>query len=154
MKNAAAPEIYIGTKIITARPMTRADYNEYRGWDLPADENGDDEGYLVEYTNGSAPNHPNHDGYISWSPAPQFQEAYIRLDADLNGFFQYQPHEQRVIAEEAELSQKVENLSNFIGTETFDALTLTKRHHLKFQLSHMKSYRQILRARIEFFTLK
>lgn len=67
---------YIGTKIILALAMTRLAYNVYRGWDLPADENGEDEGYLVEYTDGGAPNHPAHAGYISWSPKAQFDNAY------------------------------------------------------------------------------
>ena len=40
-------EKYIGTKLINAEPMTRAEYNVFRGWELPADENGDDEGYLL-----------------------------------------------------------------------------------------------------------
>jgi hypothetical protein len=40
-------QTYNGTKIIRALPMTRKEYNDYRGWQLPADENGDDEGYLV-----------------------------------------------------------------------------------------------------------
>lgn len=67
---------YIGTKVISATPMTRAHYNEYRGWQLPADENGADEGYLVEYQDGGKPNHPLHAGYISWSPKEQFEKAY------------------------------------------------------------------------------
>ncbi|MGY2337968.1 DUF2829 domain-containing protein [Pseudomonas sp. SDO5532_S415] len=67
---------YIGTKIILALAMTRLAYNEYRGWSLPADENGADDGYLVEYTDGGAPNHPDHAGYISWSPKEQFDKAY------------------------------------------------------------------------------
>lgn len=67
---------YIGTKIISAKPMNRLEYNEYRGWPLPADENGADEGYLVEYKDGGKPNHPGHDGYISWSPKEQFEGAY------------------------------------------------------------------------------
>ena len=67
---------YIGTKIILALAMSRLAYNEYRGGDLPADENGADEGYLVEYTDGGAPNHPAHAGYISWSPKEQFDNAY------------------------------------------------------------------------------
>jgi len=29
---------YIGTKQVQARPMTLGDYNAYRGWDIPADE--------------------------------------------------------------------------------------------------------------------
>ena len=56
--------------------MTRAAYNDYRAWDLPANENGDDEGYLVEYTDGGKPNDARHDGYISWSPKEQFDNAY------------------------------------------------------------------------------
>ena len=67
---------YIGTKIITAEPMTRAAYNEYRSWELPANEDGTDEGYLVEYTDGGKPNDSRHAGYISWSPKAQFEGAY------------------------------------------------------------------------------
>ena len=67
---------YIGTKLISAVPMTRAAYNDYRGWELPADENGADAGYLVEYLDGGKPNHAGHDGYISWSPKEQFENAY------------------------------------------------------------------------------
>lgn len=68
--------IYIGTKLIRAQAMSRAEYNAYRGWALPADENGADEGYLVEYLDGGQSNHPNHVGYISWSPADVFDRAY------------------------------------------------------------------------------
>ena len=67
---------YLGTKIIKAEPMTRQEYNDYRGWQLPDDEDGTDEGYLVEYLDGGKPNHPGHAGYISWSPKAQFDAAY------------------------------------------------------------------------------
>lgn len=62
---------YIGTKIITAKPMNRGDYNAYRGWQVPADEDPADEGYIVEYS----------DGYVSWSPKNMFEEAYRECDA-------------------------------------------------------------------------
>ena len=67
---------YIGAKQVTATPMTRLAYNEYRGWTLPADEDGSDAGYLVEHLDGGKPNHPGHTGYISWSPKAQFDAAY------------------------------------------------------------------------------
>lgn len=67
---------HIGTKLLDARPMTRQEYVNYRGWPLPADENGDDAGYLVEYLDGGQANHPAHAGYISWSPADVFDKAY------------------------------------------------------------------------------
>lgn len=57
---------YVGTKLIKAEPMTRGKYNEYRGWKIPENENPNDEGYLVVYS----------DGYESWSPKKQFEEAY------------------------------------------------------------------------------
>ncbi len=67
---------YYGTKNINAEPMTRLDYNNFRGWDLPDNENGSDEGYLVEYTDGGKANTPHYKGYISWSPKEQFENAY------------------------------------------------------------------------------
>lgn len=72
---------FIGTKIILAEVMTRAAYNAFRGWTLPAGENGADEGYLVEYTDGGAPNVPGRAGYVSWSPKEQFDNAYRPCDA-------------------------------------------------------------------------
>lgn len=69
-------QLYLGTKLIKARTMNRAEYNEYRGWELPEDENGEDKGYLVEYLDGGESNHPNHQGYISWSPEGVFLKAY------------------------------------------------------------------------------
>jgi len=67
---------YIGTKTIKAKPMNRLDYNKFRGWQLPDNENGNDDGYLVEYTDGGKPNTSAYDGYVSWSPKEQFENAY------------------------------------------------------------------------------
>lgn len=70
---------YIGTKVVHARLMNRKDYNAYRGWEVPADENPQDMGYLVEYVDGGKSNHPNHVGYISWSPWDVFERAYTDI---------------------------------------------------------------------------
>lgn len=67
---------YIGTKVVEAYPMTRQEYNDYRGWALPSDEDGSDKGFLVEYLDGGESNHPHHKGYISWSPEDVFKAAY------------------------------------------------------------------------------
>lgn len=67
---------YIGTKIINAKPMTRLEYSNFRDWELPADENPNDEGYLVEYLDGGEPNTKHYEGYVSWSPKEQFDNAY------------------------------------------------------------------------------
>lgn len=57
---------YIGTKRLEAKQMTRGDYNKYRGWTIPENENPDDEGYLIRHS----------DGYESWFPKKQFENVY------------------------------------------------------------------------------
>ena len=69
-------DLFIGTKMIRAVAMNRQDYNNFRGWDLPANEDGDDAGYLVEYLDGGKPNVEGYAGYVSWSPEEQFNNAY------------------------------------------------------------------------------
>lgn len=72
---------HIGTKLIRAEPMDRAAYNAFRNWNLPTDENGADEGYLVEYQDGGMPNVPGRAGYVSWTPKEQFDAAYRPCEA-------------------------------------------------------------------------
>ncbi len=69
-------QAYIGSKMVAAKPMSRAEYNNYRGLQLPEGEDGEDDGYLVEYTDGGKANDPRHEGYISWSPFNVFVKAY------------------------------------------------------------------------------
>ena len=71
---------YIGVKEINAKPMKRQAYNDLRGWTLPAMENGDDDGYLVEYVDGGQANTPDFKGYVSWSPNDVFERAYKRTE--------------------------------------------------------------------------
>ena len=73
----------IGTKAVNAKPMTRQEYNDFRGWQLPENENGADEGYLVEYQ-GSEPNTTEYQGYVSWSPKYQFEQAYEDVKGGLS----------------------------------------------------------------------
>lgn len=73
-------QTFIGTKVVNATPMNRRDYNSYRNWKLPENEDGSDEGYLVEYMDGIRSNDTRHHGYISWSPKDVFEEAYVSVD--------------------------------------------------------------------------
>ena len=67
---------HVGTKVIHAMPMTRGEYNTLRGWELPANENGADPGYLVEYADGGDANVAGFAGYVSWSPQAVFDRSY------------------------------------------------------------------------------
>jgi hypothetical protein len=71
---------YVGTKIVIPTPMNRLEYTNYRGWVLPGNEDGSDEGYLIEYTDGGEPNHPDHKGYISWTPKAVFDSSHKKIE--------------------------------------------------------------------------
>lgn len=62
--------------MLSGTPMTLGEYNSYRGWNIPENENPEEPGYLVEYLDGGKPNHPEHRGYISWSPKDVFERSY------------------------------------------------------------------------------
>lgn len=66
---------FIGVNLVNAKPMTRQEYNDFRGWTLPADEDGSDKGYLVEYVDGGKANTDAFSGYVSWSPEDVFAKA-------------------------------------------------------------------------------
>ena len=60
---------YIGVKLIEAEEMVLGEYNKYRGWQIPKDEDPAKKGYLVVYP----------DGYVSWSPKEIFEKAYMKI---------------------------------------------------------------------------
>lgn len=66
-------------KKVNATPMTRQDYNDLRGWELPADEDGSDEGYLTEDINGQS-NLDGYSGYVSWTPKAMFEDQFYEPD--------------------------------------------------------------------------
>ena len=140
MTTTAAP-LYIGTKTVHATPMTRAAYNDYRGWPLPADENGEDAGFLVEYVDGGKANDTRHVGYISWSPADVFERSYKPI-----GTFQ-----DRVRAEHAELEDRLDKLTEFLATPVFESLPSAEQERLVRQAGAMVGYSDVLAERIAAF---
>lgn len=138
---------YIGTKIINAEPMNRQAYNDLRGWVVPADENPTDDGYLVEYRDGGAPNVPGFKGYVSWSPKVQFEAAYVEI-GETSLLFEYQV---RVAGEKAELDARREKLYAFIQKDAFDALEIREKSLLSRQLVLMDELSSVLGDRLAGF---
>lgn len=60
---------FVGIKVLKAEPMTRGDYNMYRGWAIPENEDPEDDGFVLQYP----------DGYISWTPAEEFKKHYAAM---------------------------------------------------------------------------
>jgi hypothetical protein len=137
-------QTYIGTKMINARPMTRDTYSLYRGWTLPEDEDGDEPGYLVEYLDGSASNHPAHKNYISWSPKDVFEEAYVTLGKNVSGEPGYL---QRLAGELAEAKHRENKLYKFFWSQTYPELSPEEQQLLRAQHLCMQSYISILKNR-------
>lgn len=134
---------YTGTKTIYSWPCTRGEYNAYRGWMIPAGEDPDDEGYLVEYTDGGKPNHTNHAGYISWSPADVFERSYVE---DTPTTWQG-----RLIAEGQDAVFRLVKLEDFLASPGYNTLDASDRQLLMLQAQCMNTYVDILARRVARF---
>ena len=131
---------YIGKKEVNVIPMNRQEYNDFRGWKLPDDENGEDEGYLVEYVDGGKANTPQYSGYVSWSPRDVFERAYKPIETPLD----------RLYIEYDELQDKYNKLVLFLGRKDAEKIAGEMQVALmEEQKLEMKDYLLTLRTRIE-----
>lgn len=71
---------YVAKYEVEVTPMTRAEYNVYRGWELPANENGDDAGYLVRRKNPT----DSSVFHVAWEPVDIFERSYCVLTDAFN----------------------------------------------------------------------
>ena len=133
---------YRGVKLLEdAIEMNLRDYNEYRGFKLPDTEDGDKEGFLVEYeiTADNKPNHPAHQGYISWSPKEVFVKSYKKYDS----------WSDRVIVERDELQTKIDKLSAYLLDADDNSHEIVDIDYLRKQLAIMHDYHAVLLTRLQ-----
>lgn len=142
--------LFVGTKLVGATPLTLGEYNDMRDWPIPASEDPDAEGFLIEYLGNGNPNHPDFDNYISWCPKEQFEKANVLVPQ----FQSFEPHQVRVVAEQAGLTDKIQKLKAFIGTTVFNGLPANEKSLLEFQLRGMQTYAEALEARINLWAGK
>ncbi|QQV88617.1 hypothetical protein [Kosakonia phage Kc237] len=109
---------YVGEKIVLAWPEAK----------------DGKEGYAVKY----------EDGYVSWSPREVFDKAYISL----GHIGHLQPHQQRVVAELAQLNEKIAKLEAFTAREDFEKIAGDEALILAYQLKYMKHYAEALGERV------
>ena len=139
---------YIGVKKIDAAPMNLGDYNKYRGWEIPADEDPAKEGYLVKYS----------DNYESWSPKEVFEEAYVEYHEDTlpttAKSMISSDYKERFKAEYNQLVIRYNGLRNMLGNWDAGKLNFTptcSRAIYNDQAKAMETYIEILieRAAVE-----
>lgn len=130
---------YTGTKALRAWPATRGEYNAYRGWSIPADEDAHERGYLVEYIDVGKANHPNHAGYISWSSSYAFENAYVE---DIP-----QDWRTRLFAEGVDAASRLVKLDDFIASPGFNGLDPVDQELLALEAQCLTTYVDILARR-------
>jgi len=139
-KIAATMIQHVGTKMVkrSAEPMTKKEYCDYRGWDLPEAEDGAEMVYLVEYAEDprNKPNHLDHKGYITMSPVYIFDESYNRCETYVD----------RLEIEHDELDAKCDKL---IGALAGNLIPEGAKPILKTQYNAMQAYLGILKLRME-----
>lgn len=135
---------YIGVKQVEAKPMTRGEYNDYRGWTVPADENPADEGYLVKY----------EDSYVSWSPIEAFNKAYnlvgVRSLNDSALLMVSTDYKDRFKAEYIQLKTRLEGLKTMLhnwDNEQLSFIPSCPRSTYDLQVEAMTKYLAVLEAR-------
>jgi len=82
------------------------------------------------------------DGYTSFSPAKSFEEGYTLIPASFKD---------RVVAEKAELDEKIGKLQTFATGPIFDKLPPEEKGRMHNQFSVMQDYSKILGERIAAF---
>ena len=124
---------YIGTKQIEAKPMTMGEAYEkdlLQAGRVPNEFEKDNQGYHVKY----------QDGYESWSPAEQFEQAYKVADSFVD----------RLLIERDELNGRLNKLRQFIESPKFVEIVTDEYQRLLLskQESRMHEYLEILNERI------
>lgn len=129
---------YTGTKTIKATPMTRGEYNGLRGWKVPDNEDPTDAGYIVEYPGGGT-NVDGFDGYVSWSPARQFEDAYKPSGT----------YVERMEIELSDLSDRIHKAQGFLQHADPAFYDKEELDMLSDQIDSMIEYHNILSERIQ-----
>lgn len=122
---------YLGTKLVTAKPMTRVEAKAVLGKFInPAKQEYSGEGYLVRY----------EDGYQSWSPKEVFDKAYKPADNFLD----------RLIIERDEVQQRLSSLTSALMQEDFQEKVGSKQYYwMQEQRNAMEIYVEVLNKRIK-----
>lgn len=122
---------YIGTKQVEAEPMTLGDYVKKTGRNPyvndPKVHDNSEKGYIVKYK----------DGYISWSPADVFEQAYKVSETTID----------RMHIECGEVKERLDKLNAFLSSDNGQKLSTLARGLLSAQASIMSGYISMLEVR-------
>ncbi|MDW2645940.1 hypothetical protein RYZ59_20495 [Citrobacter sp. HN-141] len=134
-------QAFASISIVNAIPMTRQAYNDMRGWKLPENENGKDEGYLVEQIDFNSV-----DSHVTWVPKDAFERHHLAMGVNAEHTL---PWKLRELAEKAQLDQRLSGLTIYLETEHFKSLSSAQRLLLNEQHRLMTEYSNVLQVRLD-----
>ena len=117
----------------TLQPMTRLEYNQFRGWVLPEGEDPNDPGYLMDFG-----------FHTAWWPADVVDKAFVMLPP-------VPSYQQRVHGEHKQLLDRQEKLTVFITSPAFSSLVPAEQIRLSKQFHLQKQLLEVLGMRIAAF---
>ena len=117
----------------TLQPMTRLEYNQFRGWVLPEGKNPNDPGYLMDFG-----------FHTAWWPADVVDKAFVMLPPAPS-------YQQRVHGEHEQLLDRQEKLTVFITSPAFSSLVPAEQIRLSKQFHLQKQLLEVLDLRIAAF---
>ena len=115
---------------VQAQLMTRGAYNEFRGWEVPADENANDAGYLVQQSIGDT-------AHVAWYPSEIFEALYGVSDTP----------KQRVSLELTARKAELTALEQFINKDQPAFIDDSQWQYLHTQASIMREFVNVLTVR-------
>lgn len=115
------------------QPMTRLEYNQFRGWTLPEGEDPNDPGYLMDFG-----------FHTAWWPADVVDKAFMVLPSAPS-------YQQRVHGEHKQLLDRQEKLTVFITSPAFSSLVPAEQIRLSKQFHLQKQLLEVLGQRIAAF---
>lgn len=130
--------IYAAKHKVQAVAKTRQEYNDFRGWILPEDENGDDLGYMIQFEDSE---------HYTWQPKEVFDSMYVKDNEDEKSL------SERLEIEIDELVAKQTKLQDFIQSgDAFDLLVTTVQRDLILQDKIMSMYVEVLLNRFNYIS--
>ena len=117
----------------TLQPMTRLEYNQFRGWVLPEGEDLNDPGYLMDFG-----------FHTAWWPADVVDKVFMVLPPAPS-------YQQRVHCEHKQLLDRQEKLTVFITSPAFSSLVPAEQIRLSKQFHLQKQLLEVLGLRIAAF---
>lgn len=142
---------YINVEQVEAKKITRGDYNNYRGWTVPADENPYDEGYLVKHS----------DNYESWIAKDEFEKTYnvvgVRSLNDSALLMVSTDYKDRFKAEYIQLKTRLKGLKTMLHSwdnEQLSFIPSCPRSTYDLQVEAMTKYLAVLEARAKIEDIK